>query len=87
MKSGYETMPSSIDNLFVPPDGAMQFVFTDYPNDPIWVEGEIKSIHDPIPGCKCVGGHVVLRTGKLRVVSLTTGMHPTICECWGRIIE
>ena len=85
-------------DLFVPPQGAMQFErshpTTILHNEPVfWVQGKYRSARNII-GCQCTWSYYVLRDGlsqeNKRIYDdflKNTGKHLGMCGCMGHIIE
>lgn len=89
------TMPTGVDSIFVPPDGAMQFevhrdnygnlaphgtVIWVFPSNDKWV---------PMSHlCPHVHGYEVIMESLPYIMRSRSGMKKAgVCECWGSIIE
>lgn len=84
-------MPLPSQDVFIPPDGAMQFEFMTarcgrnerFLGTAIWIEGKPfkRTVHGPL--CKCKRFRVIHPVFDVSV----KGRAPLVCACNGRIIE
>lgn len=78
-----------MSEAFIPPEGAMQYVFYQQPDFPIWV-GQPTSNVVPLLGqtkCSCNAFWPVLWMANLYAVGMPNQYRIAVCNCHGRLIE
>lgn len=79
-----------MSELFIPPDGAMQYVFHEFPDAPIWVMPKPVAFQRKLdPKCICTLGMrwVPFPHDEIEPTETDPKYQPCVCLCKGRIIE
>lgn len=89
MKTDAVQTPLSVNELFCPPEGAVQFQLDDYPDAPFWIYPTLEAYDDNIH-CECTHGYEVVPGSDLAAGlqnDCPPGNRSYVCPCMGRILE
>jgi hypothetical protein len=75
-----------VNDLFIAPEGSMQFEFKEFPGEFAWVEPEAKPYNENLI-CGCTHGHTVLAMPASLYATNQRKGTMALCACMGRIIE
>lgn len=75
-----------MNDLFIAPEGAMQFEFKEFPGDLAWVQ-PVATPYDENQICGCTHGHQVIALPDCLYATNARRGTMALCACMGRIIE